>query len=115
MMLILLIIKHYIADIELQTNWMACKKSDIHGWFMPLLVHSAIHVLGTLAVLWLLGLQNKAYLAFLELPIHFIIDRGKALLNAKTGGLCNKKPYHRLYVADQCLHFMWYVIIYIGG
>ena len=115
-MIFLLIVKHYICDIELQNNWQARGKCQKIGYFIPLTTHCLIHAVGTLAILYLLGLQNWWILAFFEVVAHYGIDLGKVRLNRILNASVDKKNFHRLYVADQCLHFAWYCLVcYIIG
>src|SRR5579863_14105 len=41
--MVLLTVKHIIADFVLQTSWMAIGKDQRTGWFLPLLSHCGVH------------------------------------------------------------------------
>ncbi|KQT42929.1 hypothetical protein ASG43_15355 [Aureimonas sp. Leaf454] len=70
--------KQLLADFFLQSGWMVFGKKAEAGWLAPLLVHAAIHALGTFLIalaiapaLWWLGL--------VDLVVHAAIDRAKAV------------------------------------
>ena len=101
--LVLLTLKHLVADFLLQTSWMANGKDARTGWAAPLLTHCAIH--GVLTTLLIAILQPKLwFLGLIDFTIHLAIDR--------TKGLCvstfNIGPDHRWFWwaigIDQALH-----------
>jgi hypothetical protein len=127
-LLIALLVKHYVADIVLQTNWMALNKGT---WLHPGgLVHAALHGLGTLLVLGLLqpftqqSWLSLGLLVVLETIVHYLIDYTKMNLDRRTqwsqlvttngqvtGRLITSKFYYWALVGDQCLHFATYLLI----
>lgn len=110
-MIFLLIIKHYICDIELQPNWMATSKGLKKGYGTSLFLHCLVHGLGTWVVFWLLEAPYALIFALSDMGVHWCIDRGKSLVIRKIRAYSDKKPYHRLYVADQSLHFAYYCLV----
>ena len=48
--MLLLTVKHVIADFLLQNAWMAQGKDQKKGWALPLLVHCLIHLAVALAM-----------------------------------------------------------------
>lgn len=38
------LIKHFLADFLLQTDWMAAGKDRPKGWLLPLAAHAGVHV-----------------------------------------------------------------------
>ena len=42
--MLLLTVKHIVADFMLQNSWMAIGKDQKTGWAMPLLAHCLVHL-----------------------------------------------------------------------
>lgn len=115
MILILLLIKHYIADFLLQTRWMAEEKGQLKGWLKPLLSHCVIHGFFTYWVIFPFTSDGVAGLcAIIDIAAHFIIDRIKA--HPKLGG--RWKPADENFWlalgADQLAHNLTYAAIYLS-
>lgn len=123
-----LLVKHYIADIPLQTTWMALNK----GTFLHIggIIHAGIH--GTLSLLtlallkpWLPPLSWEAIvtMCLAEFALHYVIDFSKMNLDRMaafskvmkddegnvTGRLITSTYYYWSLVGDQCLHFATYI------
>ncbi len=114
MWMLLLTVKHVIADFFLQNSWIALGKDSKTGWLLPLTVHCLIHAV--VAALVILPLAPKFWLLVVaDFVVHFIIDRAK--------GFCVSTfeigPDHRwfwwLIGIDQALHhltdFAWSIIL----
>lgn len=71
--------KHFIADYPLQNAYMLGKFKK-NGWVLPLLAHCGVHFAFTLVIAWVASNSFNVglILAFLDLSIHFIMDRIKA-------------------------------------
>ncbi len=76
-LLIVFQIKHFIADFPLQREYMLKKVSPSWDFVLPLVLHSGVHAVFTLAIcltyrpaLW--------WLALMDFVIHFIMDRIKS-------------------------------------
>jgi hypothetical protein len=79
-LLIVYQIKHFLADYLLQGKYMLGKFSPGWEFFNPLLAHCNVHGWMTF-VIALIATSNSRYAAFLallDLVIHFIMDRIKA-------------------------------------
>jgi hypothetical protein len=74
--MLVLTVKHVVADFILQNAWMAMGKDAKTGWALPLLAHCAIH--GAMATAIFLMLAPRFwYLGLVDFVIHIIIDRAK--------------------------------------
>src|SRR5258705_12699366 len=103
--MLVLTVKHVIADFFLQNSWMALGKDQKTGWALPLLVHCAVHcVLST--VLILIIAPRFWFVVLIDFAIHLCVERAK--------GLCvstfNVNPEHQwfwgLIGIDQALHHL---------
>lgn len=115
MILILLLIKHYIADFLLQSDWMAYGKGKLTNWFIPLLSHCLIHGVLTFCVIIIFySLPIALLYGIIDTVIHFIIDRIKA--HPKLGGRWNpnERNFWLALGADQLAHNLTYVVIYLS-
>lgn len=101
--LVVLTLKHLVADFFLQNDWMANGKDSRIGWALPLTAHCAIH--GVLTTTLVLILQPRLwFLGLVDFAIHFAIDRTKGL----TVSTWQIGPQHRFFWwiigTDQSLH-----------
>lgn len=101
--IVLLTLKHLLADFFFQTKWIAEGKEAPRDWAMPLLIHCAIHGAMTMAIvlaiqprLWFIGLADFA--------IHVIGDRAKGYINAIYGLKPDQAWFWRLLGMDQAYH-----------
>jgi len=95
--MVILAVKHVIADFILQTSWIATGKDAKKGWALPLLVHCAIH--GALALGILLVLAPRLwFLAVVDFVVHLIIDRAKGFCVANFN------------VTQEQSHWFWWLI-----
>jgi hypothetical protein len=105
--MVLLTVKHVIADFVLQTSWMAIGKDQKTGWFLPLLAHCAVH-LAVALVLILIVAPKFWFLALIDFAIHITIDRCKGLVSSRLG--VNQENHHpwfwTLIGVDQALHHL---------
>lgn len=112
LMLVSFAIKHWLCDFILQNNWMAVGKGQKKDWFMPLLAHAITNAMGTMWLLIAFNFERYWYLAIIEIVVHFIVDRIKAVQN-RSLDLCRPK-YWILLGADQMIHRIWdYIVISI--
>jgi hypothetical protein len=103
--MLLLTVKHVIADFFLQNQWMAFGKDRKTGWALPLLVHCLIHgVLTTVLVVaiapafWFIGL--------IDFAIHILIDRVKGFCVATFDVTPDHQWFWWLIGIDQALHHL---------
>ena len=74
---VLFLLKHYIADFLLQTDWIARGKESETGWFWPLTAHAGIHGLFTAAI-FAYAAPGLAWLGLVDFAVHFAIDKAKS-------------------------------------
>lgn len=105
--MLLLTIKHVIADFGLQNAWMAIGKDRRTGWFLPLLAHCAVHFALLLAMLLAIA-PRFWFVAVIDFAIHITIDRGKGLIASRFGVTQeNQHPWFwTLIGVDQALHHL---------
>ena len=100
---VLLTLKHLLADFFLQTKRIAEGKGARTGWAAPLLVHCAIH--GALTTAIILALQPRLwFLGLVDFAIHIIGDRAKGYFNAIHGFRPNQTWFWWLLGIDQAYH-----------
>ena len=107
-MLVLLQVKHFVADYLLQPGWMLRGKGDMRraGGY----VHAGIHAAGSLPALFMIGLGTAQLAEFLavEFAVHYTIDFSKAALSAHSLAGPDTQAYWTLHGADQLMHQMTY-------
>ncbi len=103
--------KHFICDGPLQTKAMVVSKA-IYGNRIGLL-HSALHGLGTLAVLAVSGVSASVLvlLAILDFIVHYHIDWTKEKFVKWAGYTPQDSQFWWALSADQTLHQFTYLII----
>ena len=108
LLLVLLQVKHFIADFYLQFPYMIEEKGTY--WAEGGRHHALVHTAGTFLVLVWMGYVDLAvYLAFLDGVIHYHIDWAK--MNA-TQNLTPKDPAFWSWLGfDQALHQLTYLLL----
>lgn len=108
-LLILLTVKHLIADFALQSRYILDNRR-FYGHPAGIL-HVAIHLVGTLAVLVFIGTPALLILAmlFVEGLVHYHLDWAKDNLVLKLGLNDEKRGYWILLGADQMCHQLTYI------
>jgi len=109
LILLLFLLKHFVADFVLQPGWMAKGKAGMLGWHIPLTLHAAIHALLTYALILFLA-PAYWWLAILDFGVHFAIDRGKALASLRWNANPTQSIYWWLFGADQMLHQLTHLV-----
>ena len=103
--MLLLTVKHIIADFFLQTPWMAMGKDSKTGWALPLLIHCLIH--GVLAtVLITIVAPQFWFVGLIDFAIHIVIDRAKGLCVSSFGVKPGNPWFWWLIGIDQALHHL---------
>lgn len=83
LLLVLLFVKHFLADFPLQTQSMVVGKGQKYNWVGWLASHCAVHAGFTFAILLFFEHPGLAFfLAFAEFYIHLNVDR----IKLGTGG-----------------------------
>ena len=103
--MLLLTVKHIIADFMLQNSWMAIGKDQKTGWALPLLAHCLVH-LAVALVLILIIAPRFWFVAFIDFAIHIVVDRAKGLCSS-TFNMTTEHPWFwTLIGVDQALHHL---------
>lgn len=103
---LLLLVKHFIADFPLQTAYML-RKVQPTGWKLPLLCHVLVHGALTGAVsLVFVSVTHALLFALLDAAVHFAVDTWKARF---THYQISQKGFWVSLGADQLFHHMTYV------
>jgi Protein of unknown function (DUF3307) len=95
--------KHILADFVLQTSWMWRTKDKAHGWIAPLAAHAGCHAGFTLAVALVIT-PSLWWLAVVDLLLHAIIDRARAVTGRHLGLVAGHSGWWWLFGIDQALH-----------
>ena len=102
-LLVVMALKHYVADFLLQTNWMAHGKERREGWHAPLAVHVLCHGVITLVIMWVVA-PRLWWLALVDIAVHATIDRCKTLIGLRGGWDAQRAEFWWLIGFDQMLH-----------
>jgi hypothetical protein len=103
--MLILTVKHVIADFLLQNTWMAMGKDAKTGWALPLFVHCTIH--GVMATVTFAALAPRFwYFGLVDFVIHITIDRAKGWCVAHFNVTNDKKWFWWLIGIDQALHHL---------
>ena len=103
--MLLLTLKHIIADFVLQNAWMAHGKDQRKGWALPLLVHCLIH-LAVAMVLILIVAPKFWFVAVVDFAIHITVDRLKGICSSHFGMTPEHPWFWTLIGVDQALHHL---------
>jgi hypothetical protein len=103
--MLVLTVKHVIADFVLQTSWMAIGKDQKTGWALPLLAHCLVHLAVALAVILIIA-PRFWFVAFIDFAIHITVDRAKGLCSSKLGVTQEHPWFWTLIGVDQALHHL---------
>ncbi|MGB9118586.1 DUF3307 domain-containing protein [Bradyrhizobium sp.] len=105
--MLLLTVKHVIADFVLQNAWMAIGKDQRTGWALPLLAHCLVH-LAVAMVLILIVAPRFWFVALIDFAIHITVDRAKGLCASRFGMTQELQHpwFWTLIGVDQALHHL---------
>lgn len=78
LLLVLYQLKHFVCDYPLQGSYMLGKFKPYPKYILPLLAHSGVHGVFTLAIALAMGFRAALWLALFDMSAHFIVDRIKA-------------------------------------
>ncbi|MGE4313363.1 MAG: DUF3307 domain-containing protein [Pseudobdellovibrionaceae bacterium] len=99
-------LKQFVCDFALQTNWAWVVenkgKSGIAGW-VPTLSHAAVHGVGTL-ILFLIFLPSFWWMGLVDVIVHALIDRTKAVLTERQGWTMRDAAFWNAFALDQEAH-----------
>src|SRR5438093_12061556 len=82
--MLLLTVKHIIADFMLQNSWMAIGKDQKTGWALPLLAHCLVHLAVGMALILIVA-PRFWFVAFIDFAIHITVDRIKGIIASRFG------------------------------
>ena len=103
--MLVLTLKHIIADFVLQNSWMAIGKDQKSGWVLPLLAHCLVHFAVATALILMIA-PRFWFVALIDFAIHITVDRAKGLC-ASTFEVTVEHPWFwTLIGVDQALHHL---------
>ena len=76
--MLVLTVKHIVADFFLQSTWMALGKDQKTGWALPLLAHCLVHLAVAMALILIIA-PRFWFVAIIDFVIHLLVDRAKGL------------------------------------
>ena len=103
--MLLLTVKHIIADFVLQNSWMAIGKDQKKGWALPLLAHCLVHLAVAMALILIIA-PKFWFVAFIDFAIHLIVDRAKGLCVSTFNVTMDHQWFWWLIGIDQALHHL---------
>ena len=105
--MLLLTVKHVIADFVLQNSWMAIGKDQRKGWALPLLAHCLVHLAVALVLIVMVAPQFW-FVALIDFAIHITVDRAKGFVASRFGVTQEKQHpwFWTLIGVDQALHHL---------
>lgn len=109
---VVFLIKHFLADFLLQTDWMAAGKDRPKGWLLPLAAHAGVHGAMT-AALFLAVAPPLAWLGLADMLVHGIIDRLKSISTRRSALTPRQTAFWWLFGLDQSLHHLTHIVLAI--
>jgi Protein of unknown function (DUF3307) len=103
--MLLLTVKHIIADFVLQNSWMAYGKDQKTGWALPLLAHCLVHLAVSLAFILIIA-PRFWFVAVIDFAIHITVDRAKGICSSTFGVTQENQWFWTLIGVDQALHHL---------
>jgi hypothetical protein len=105
--MLVLTVKHVIADFVLQTSWMAIGKDQKTGWALPLLAHCLVHLAVSMTLILIIA-PRFWFVAVIDFLIHITVDRAKGFVAANFDvTLEHQHPWFwTLIGVDQALHHL---------
>jgi len=105
--MLLLTVKHVIADFVLQNSWMALGKDQKTGWALPLLAHGLVHLVVATTLILMIA-PRFWFIALVDFAIHITVDRAKGICASRFGvTLKNQHPWFWTVIGiDQALHHL---------
>jgi hypothetical protein len=105
--MLLLTVKHVIADFVLQNSWMAIGKDQKIGWALPLLAHCLVHLAVSMTLILIVA-PRFWFVALIDFAIHITVDRLKGMIAASYGVTLEQAHpwFWTLIGVDQALHHL---------
>lgn len=111
-LVLVLVLKHFLCDFVLQTNWQAANKG-CYG-HPASFVHTGQHIIGTAIVLFGLAAPLYAGVLVAEALVHYHIDWAKDRVTRLAGWTPNDQLFWVALGVDQMLHQITYVLIAVA-
>ena len=109
MLLFMLVIKHALADLVLQSRLTSGDKSNLKSW--KGYIHAGDHGLLTFIVLlFFTSFQNSIIIGMLDYGLHFLIDYIKTVLVRRCGVVQNTRTFWIVQGVDQIAHYSCYFL-----
>ena len=104
----LLVVKHAIADLALQSLIVGGDKLDLrsHKGYRHALDHAALTLL---VASWFVSVPLAVSLALLDFSLHFLIDYCKSLYVRRLSITMDDRLFWPIQSLDQCAHFTCYL------
>jgi hypothetical protein len=103
--MLVLTVKHVVADFFLQNAWMAKGKDQKTGWALPLLAHCAVHLVLTTLIMLIVA-PRFWFIGPVDFAIHITIDRLKGICVSRLGVTLAHPWFWSLIGIDQALHHL---------
>jgi Protein of unknown function (DUF3307) len=103
--MVLLTVKHVLADFFLQNSWIVGGKDQKRGWALPLLAHCLVH-LAVAMVLILIIAPRFWFVALIDFAIHLAVDRAKGFCVSTFRVKSEHQWFWWLIGIDQALHHL---------
>jgi hypothetical protein len=103
--MLVLTVKHVVADFLLQNSWVRLGKDQKTGWMLPLLVHCAIHGALTTALVLIIA-PRFWFVGLIDFAIHICIDGARGLCVSTFGVYRGHQWFWWLIGIDQALHHL---------
>ncbi len=112
MLLFMLVVKHALADLVLQSRLTSGDKSNLKS--LKGYVHAGDHGLLTFIVLlFFTSFQNSVVIGMLDYILHFLIDYIKTVYVRHFGVVTNSKTFWIIQGVDQIAHYSCYFLYVI--
>ena len=109
MLLFMLVIKHDLADLVLQSRLTSGDKSNLKSW--KGYIHAGDHGLLTFVVLlFFTTFENSVIIGMLDYVLHFLIDYIKTVLVRRFGVVQNTRTFWIVQGVDQIAHYSCYFL-----
>jgi hypothetical protein len=114
--MLILTVKHFVADFLLRNVWMASGKDQKTGGPLPLLVHCAIHGVLTTALVLIIA-PRFWFVGLIDFAIHLCIDGAKGLCVAAFNVVQGHSWFWWLIGIEQALHHLtgFFLSIYMAA
>ena len=109
MLLFMLVVKHALADLVLQSRLTSGDKSNLKS--SKGYIHAGDHGLLTFVVLlFFTSFQNSVVIAMLDYVLHFFIDYIKTICVRRFGVVPNTRTFWIVQGFDQIAHYSCYFL-----